>query len=120
MMINGTTVKQKDIVLIPFPFSNMTQQKQRPVVVLSDSVYNSKNSDLICCTITSNLRDYAHSISISNNDLESGNLLYSSKVKPNKVFTLEQNKILKNLCRLNILKSKEIVSNLNIFIKIEE
>ena len=119
-MTNGITVNQRDIVLIPFPYSNMTQQKRRPVIVLSDSEYNSNNSDIICCAITSNPRNYAHSIDITNADLESGTLVQDSKVKPNKVFTLEQNRIIKPLCKLNISKSKEIVKNLNVCIKIEE
>ena len=119
-MKNGMTVNQRDIVLIPFPYSDMTQQKRRPVIVLSDSEYNSNNSDIICCAITSNPRNYAHSIDITNDDLESGELIRASKVKPNKVFTLEQSKIIKCLCKLNISKSKEIVKNLNVCIKIEE
>jgi len=107
-------------VLIPFPYSDLTQEKKRPVIVISGKKYNEKNSDLICCAITSNPRDYANSISISNSDLDVGNLKYESKIKPNKIFTLEQNKVIKHLGRLSILKSKEVVSSLNVCIEIDE
>ena len=119
-MTSGITVSQRDIVPIPFPYSDMNQQKRRPVIILSDSEYNSSNPDIICCAITSNPRNYAHSIDITNSDLESGTLMQDSRVKPTKVFTLEQNRIVKRLCKLNISKSKEIVKNLNVCIKIEE
>jgi len=120
MMKDGMTVNQRDIVLIPFPYSDLSQHKKRPVVVISGKEYNERNSDLICCAITSNPRDYANSIEISKRDLDSGNLKYDSKIKPNKIFTLEQDKIITILGRLNILKSKEVVSNLNLCIEIDE
>ena len=120
MTKDGAIISQRDIVLIPFPYSDLSQHKKRPVVVISGKEYNKKNSDLICCAITSNPRDYANSILISTKDLDTGTLNYDSKIKPNKVFTLEQNKVIKHIGRLNISKSKEVVSNLNICIKIDE
>ena len=34
------TFRQRDIVLIPFPFSDLTKQKVRPVFALSNDTYN--------------------------------------------------------------------------------
>ena len=120
MTRGGMKINQRDIILIPFPYTDLSQNKKRPAIILSNNEHNSKNQDLICCAITSNPREYANSIKFSDNDLDYGNLPFESKVQPNKIFTLNKNLIIKVLARLNINKSKEIINSLNIFIKIDE
>ncbi len=39
--------KQGDILLIAIPFSDLTSSKKRPVLVLSNSGYNSKTEDIV-------------------------------------------------------------------------
>lgn len=119
-MKGGIIVNQRDIVLIVYPYSDLSQKKKRPVLVLSNNNYNFHNEDIICCAITSNPKNYANSIGFSSVDLESGRLPFESRIKSNKVFTLNQNFIIKKLARLNIEKSKEVVEKLNIFIEIED
>ena len=120
MTTNGINVKQRDIILIPFPYSDLSQEKRRPAVIISDSEYNTHNEDVICCAITSNPREYHQSIEINNQDLDDGSLMFNSRVKPSKIFTLNQSSVIKRLARLNIPKSKEVVKQLNVSIKIEE
>ena len=120
MMNNGTNASQRDIILIPFPYSDLSQTKKRPAIILSNSDYNSNNEDVICCAITSNQRNYENSVKINPKDFDSGSLNYESVVKPSKVFTLNQSLILKTLAKLNVKKSKEVVKNLDIFIEIDE
>jgi mRNA interferase MazF len=91
----------------------------RPVVIISDNEHNSLNEDIICCAITSNPREYHQSVAIKEEDIESGSLNYESRIKPTKIFTLDQSIILKRIARLNILKSKEVVAHLNKSIRIE-
>jgi mRNA interferase MazF len=52
--------RQGDILLIPFPFSDLSSTKQRPVLVLSNSEYNWSQQDIVVAAITSNVteRDY--------------------------------------------------------------
>jgi mRNA interferase MazF len=45
--------KQGDILLIPFPYSDSTAIKQRPVLVISNSHYNESQQDIIVAAITS-------------------------------------------------------------------
>lgn len=116
----GTNVKQRDIILIPIPFSDFSTSKKRPAIVISNSSYNKYNEDVICCAITSNPRNYAGCVPIDNYDLESGHLKYESQIKPTKVFTLNKNLIIKFLARLNAEKSKEVIRSLNSFINIED
>lgn len=44
-----------DVVLIPFPFTDLRTTKVRPAVVLSSSLYHATEPDLILGGITSNL-----------------------------------------------------------------
>ena len=49
--------KQGDILLIPFPFTDLSSTKQRPVLVLSNTKYNESNQDIVVAAITSNLTE---------------------------------------------------------------
>ena len=42
---------RSDIVLIPFPFTNLTSNKRRPALVL-----NSNNDDVTICFITTQIK----------------------------------------------------------------
>ena len=58
---------QKDIVLIPFPYSDLTGSKKRPALVISNEKIN-KTEDRICCLITTN--EYQNDILITKNSFE--------------------------------------------------
>ncbi|MEK6886775.1 MAG: type II toxin-antitoxin system PemK/MazF family toxin, partial [Nanoarchaeota archaeon] len=53
LMKGGIVYKQRDIVLIPFPYSDLTGAKQRPALIISNNKIN-HTQDKICCLITSN------------------------------------------------------------------
>lgn len=48
----GTMYKQGDVVLIPVPFSDLTNRKQRPVLVISSDIYNELTEDIVVLAIT--------------------------------------------------------------------
>jgi len=48
-----TTYSQGQVVLIPFPFIDLTTTKQRPAVILSSNAYNQTHQDIIVAAITS-------------------------------------------------------------------
>lgn len=62
--------EQRDIVLITFPFSDLTGQKVRPVLILSNDTYNHQSLDLLVCGITANTRPAPYSIVIDVTDVE--------------------------------------------------
>ena len=45
-----------EVVLVPFPFTDQSGAKKRPVVVVSGNDYNTNRRDLIIMAITSQIR----------------------------------------------------------------
>ena len=93
--------KQGEIVVVPFPFSDLSSIKQRPVLVLSKDNYNNNSDDIITCGITSNLKDLKYSVLIENKNLFEGEIPKSSRIKVDKLFTISQSIIKKKVGRLN-------------------
>jgi mRNA interferase MazF len=97
----GTTYEQGDIVLIPYPFTDLSGIKKRPVMVLSNKKYNQKSEDVVTCGITSNIKDQNFSIVIEQKDLTTGMLPKTSSIKPDKIFSLDKSLIIKKLGKVN-------------------
>ncbi|MEK6854181.1 MAG: type II toxin-antitoxin system PemK/MazF family toxin [Nanoarchaeota archaeon] len=89
---------QKDIVLIPFPYSDLTGSKQRPALIISNSLIN-KTEDRICCLITS--QQPQDGILLAENFFEKGKLPFKSWVKPHRLFTIHEKIIKKRLCTVS-------------------
>ncbi|PIN85194.1 MAG: hypothetical protein COV47_03445 [Candidatus Diapherotrites archaeon CG11_big_fil_rev_8_21_14_0_20_37_9] len=53
-MMSGMTYNQADIILLPFPYSDLSSSKKRPALVISNNKFNSFSNDFICCLITTN------------------------------------------------------------------
>ena len=59
-------IQQRDIFLVPFPFSDLSQTKVRPVLILSKDTFNNSSQDVIVCSITSNIAKNPYKILIDN------------------------------------------------------
>ncbi len=99
----GTMYKQREIVLVPFPYSDLSSNKRRPVLIVSNNTYNQSFEDVLVCVITSNDYIDEYSVELLNNDLEIGVLPESSVVKTHKLFTIHQSKIIK---KFSLLKTE--------------
>lgn len=97
----GTLYEQGDIVIVPFPFTDLSATKQRPVLILSKKEYNATVEDVITCGITSNREDTFHSILIDNKDVMMGQIPVASRIKVDKLFTVHQGIIKKRVARLS-------------------
>ncbi|OGW58788.1 MAG: MazF family transcriptional regulator [Nitrospirae bacterium RBG_16_64_22] len=71
------------VVLVPFPFSDLSQSKLRPAVVLADA----GRGDSILCQITSNPYSDARAVPINPEDFLAGSLPVISYARPGKLFT---------------------------------
>ena len=93
--------KQGDIVLIPVPFSDLSNRKQRPVLIISNDDYNQLTDDILCVAITSQLKDLDYSVVIEQKDLDEGALKVRSAVRADKVYTLSKGIIRKRFGKVN-------------------
>ena len=93
--------EQGDIVLIPVPFTDLSSQKRRPVIVISNDVYNRKTSDIVVVAMTSNPDEVDYSFTITSSDVEKGSLNRPGKVRVDKIYTLSQSIVVKTFGRVN-------------------
>ena len=70
MMLSGMMLKQRDIILIPIPFTDLASQKRRPAIIISSDTYNSKNEDIVVVALTSNIEPRDFTIILAADDLE--------------------------------------------------
>ena len=109
------TYKQGEILLIPLPFTDLSSQKQRPVLVLSNDDYNQTADDVIVAAITSNVDTKPYIVPLTNNDLSHGELKVNSCIRADKIYTLSQSIIIKRFgkVKVGILNAvKERIDNL--------
>lgn len=111
-MRSGIQFKQRDVVIVPFPFSDLTAVKRRPVLVLSNDEYNTSTQDMLVCAMTSNLKNAEYSILISKDNLESGTLPAPSRVKIDKLFTIEQDKAIKKVAKISESSFEDVIKDL--------
>lgn len=62
ILIGGNIIMlQNDIVLVPFPYSDQSENKIRPGVIISNNEFNTYD-DIIVCAITSNTKKRKYSV----------------------------------------------------------
>ena len=71
------------VVLVPFPFSDLSQTKLRPAVALTDA----GRGDWILCQITSNPYGDPHAVELTESSFATGSLRVASFARPGKLFT---------------------------------
>ena len=89
-----------DVVVLNFPFSDLSGAKRRPALVVADIT----DDDIILCQITSRAKTDSYSIKLEASDFTDGNLATPSVVRPNKVFTADKNIILYTNLRITVKK----------------
>jgi mRNA interferase MazF len=94
-----------DIVVVPFPFSNLTQSKRRPALVISKL----EGDDLILCQITSQSIKDNYAILLDDKDFETGGLRQLSNIRPNRIFTADSHIVLYKVGNLKIEKINEVI-----------
>lgn len=93
-----------DIVVTPFPFSDLTSSVKRPALVIAAL----KGEDVILCQITSKERDDPYQISLNKKDFSQGSLRINCFIKPSILFTLRNSIILYKAGKINQNKVKEV------------
>ncbi len=101
------------IVLVRFPFSDLTNAKLRPALVLADVGRN----DSILCQITSNPFGDKNTIKLTENNFISGSLDRISYARPGRLFTANKNIISREVGKLKSDTHAKIVSAIILILK---
>jgi mRNA interferase MazF len=79
-----------DVVVVPFPFSDLSNAKKRPALVVAALT----GDDVILCQITSKAVADSYALPIADSDFTSGSLRQDSNIRPNRLFTADSTIIL--------------------------
>lgn len=93
-----------EIVVIPFPFSDLSSSKKRPALVLSQI----QGDDIILCQITTANRLDKYIIDLEQKDFSKGNLKIKSIIRPNRIFTADKSLIKYKIGKINSEKINEV------------
>ena len=93
------------VVLVPFPFSDLSQAKLRPAVVLADG----GREDWILCQITSNPYGDPRAVALSEKSFRAGSLRVTSYARPGKLFTANHSLIVGHVGTLSADAFTEII-----------
>ncbi|MBI4144772.1 type II toxin-antitoxin system PemK/MazF family toxin [Candidatus Woesearchaeota archaeon] len=94
-----------DVVVMTFPFSDLTGVKRRPAVVLAPL----EGEDVILCQITSKRLD-KYGIPLSRSEFKRGSLSRDSVIRPNKLFTGARSVITRKAGTLTPRKLSDVVN----------
>jgi mRNA interferase MazF len=97
-----------DIVVAPFPYSDLTTSKKRPALVIAPL----EGDDVILCQITSKAKRDNCAIRLTNTDFKSGSLHQESFIRPNRLFTADGRIILYRAGEVKRHKSDEVIAKI--------
>src|SRR5437868_415520 len=98
-----------DVVVLPFPQTDLQPGKRRPALVVADLV----GDDLVLCQITSRARQHDdYSIPLMSNDFEHGGLNLDSFIRTNRLFTVDRSVVIYVAAKINVSKLEEVRSKI--------
>jgi len=90
-----------EVVVIPFPFSDLSGSKRRPALVLADL----PGEDLLLCQITSQNSKDIHAVPLLATDFLNGSLPVDSFIRPTRLFTADRNIVIR---KAGLIRAKTI------------
>ena len=92
-----------DIVLFPFPYTDLSDKKLRPCLVISEIM----GEDIVLCQITSQkIPKDNYSVELKVHDTIEGELKIDSYIRANMIFTANKSQIIRKICRITDEKYK--------------
>ncbi|OIO80557.1 hypothetical protein AUJ84_02990 [Candidatus Pacearchaeota archaeon CG1_02_32_132] len=101
-------ILQGEILLVPFPFSDQSGRKVRPVVVISRDSFNEDSEDVLVVGITSNISRDKYTLSLDNQDLITGKLITKCCIKVENILKIDNELIVKKIGKIKREKIDEI------------
>lgn len=102
-------MKQGDIVLVQFPFSNLAEKKLRPALVLSNARYN-RHFNVLLVGIYS--KEKPLSVPITHTDVQLKRLIKTSHISLQNLFSIEKTLVRHTIDALTARKLKEVLAEL--------
>ena len=96
--------QRSDVVLVPFPFSDLSTTKVRPAVVVSSALYHATEPDLLLAALTSKVAAATGPFDYLLSDWRAAGLRYPSALKP-VLFTLDPARV---IYRIGALTSADL------------
>jgi len=100
-------MKQGDLVVLAFPYADMTHSKWRPAVVISNERYNARANVLLAGIYS---KEQPFSIPIDNKDILRGELRKLSYVSVQNIFSADKSVVKGPAGTLNASKLKEVLA----------
>jgi len=95
-----------DVVIVTFPFTDLSGNKKRPAFVVADL----PGDDIIVCQITSKSKSDPFALALGAHDFVSGGLPVESFIRPNKIFAADKGLILSVAGHLSEPKTQNVVN----------
>ncbi len=111
-MRSTTAYKQGDIVLVRFPFTDLTSTKKRPALVVSPDSFNRFNQDLILVALTSHPPEHEDAVLLEDGDFAEGKLPKKSAIKLTKIFTIHSSLVLRRIGTLKRTKLQGVLKEM--------
>ena len=105
-MGSSPAMKRGTVVLVRFPFSDLSASKLRPAVVLADV----GRGDYVLVQVTSNPYGDSMAVELMDDSFESGSLHRISYARPGKLFTANESLIERSLGELSIATVEKLTS----------
>lgn len=110
----GTMPERGDLLLIPFPFSDLSASKRRPVVALTAS---DGYGDFIALPVTSRPQT-EHGLPITPSELFEGTLPAPSWIRINRIVSLNESLVIKRVGRLSERAVAAAIDNLCFYLRL--
>lgn len=105
------TYTQGDIIVVNFPFTDISQTKKRPALVLSNDAVN-QTGDYLLVQITSQIKNDGLSLPILTTDFIQNPLPLTSFVRLHKIFLLNESLIIKKSTAITSTFHQSLVSKI--------
>jgi len=92
--------EQGEIVIVPFPFSDQTGKKLRPVIVISNNEFNKYSEDILVVGVTLNIFKDRYTVFLENKDIEEGKLLAECCVKCENILKIDKEIVIKKIGKI--------------------
>jgi mRNA interferase MazF len=97
-----------DIVVIPFPFSDLSGSKRRPALVLA----NLRGDDILLCQITSRHSNDTSAVALNPTGFITGSLPVDSYIRPMRIFTADKNIIIRKAGTITRVLADKVIDDI--------